>query len=310
MKVMFMGTPDFAIPTLSALCERHDVVAVVTVPDKPRNRMELMPTPVGKWAQEKGLTVLKPATLKDGAFQEELDAYKPDVIVVVAYGKILPEYVLSYAKHGCLNVHGSLLPEYRGAAPMQRAIMDGREEIGITVMQMDVGLDTGDMLLCDGVTLPEDADFEWVHDTLAEMGANALIRTLEQIENGTVIRVKQDDSLSTYAQKITKEECILDFSLPAFEVHNKVRGLSPIPLSFAFLNGKMIKIVKTQRTKKTADKPAGTVISAEKSLEVACGDGSIIEILELLPEGKKRMKAEDFLRGRGAKAGDVFTTTR
>lgn len=305
-----MGTPDFAIPTLAALCERHDVVAVVTVPDKPRNRMELMPTPVGKWAAEKGLTVLKPTTLKDGAFQTELDAYEPDVIVVVAYGKILPEYVLNYAKHGCLNVHGSILPEYRGAAPMQRAIMEGKEEIGITVMQMDVGLDTGDMLLCDEVSLSEDADFEWVHDTLAEMGANALIRTLEQIENGTLIRVKQDDSLSTYAQKITKEECLIDFSLSAFDLHNKVRGLSPVPLSYAFLNGKMIKIIKTRKTDKTTDLPAGTVVSAERSLLVACGDGKVIEILEVLPEGKKRMKADDFLRGRGAKQGDVFTTAR
>lgn len=310
MKVMFMGTPDFAIPTLAALCEKHEVCAVVTVPDKPRNRMELMPTPVGKWAAEKGLTVLKPATLKDGAFQDELDTYKPDVIVVVAYGKILPAYVLDYAKHGCLNVHGSLLPEYRGAAPMQRAVMDGKEEIGITVMQMDVGLDTGDMLLCDEVSLPEDADFEWVHDTLAEMGANALIRTLEQIENGTLIRVKQDDSRSTYAAKITKEECALDFSLPMLDIHNKVRGLSPVPLSYAFLGGKMIKIIKTKKTDKTTDLPAGTVVSAEKSLLVACGDKRVIEILTLLPEGKKRMKAEDFLRGRGAKQGDVFTVCR
>ena len=310
MKVMFMGTPDFAIPTLEAIAERHEVCAVVTVPDKPRNRMELMPTPVGKWAEEKGFTVLKPATLKDGAFQDELDRYQPDVIVVVAYGKILPAYLLDYAKHGCLNVHGSILPEYRGAAPMQRAIMDGKEEIGITVMQMDVGLDTGDMLLCDEVSLPEDADFEWVHDTLAEMGANALIRTLEQIEAGTVIRVKQNDSRATYAAKITKEECLIDFTLPMFDIHNKVRGLSPVPLSYAFLGGKMIKIIKTAMTKETSDKPCGTVVGADKSLRVVCGDGKVIEILLVLPEGKKRMKAEDFLRGRGAKQGDVFTTQR
>ncbi|MBQ4055061.1 MAG: methionyl-tRNA formyltransferase [Clostridia bacterium] len=310
MRVMFMGTPDFAIPTLAAIAERHEVCAVVTVPDKPRNRMELMPTPVGKWAAERGFDVLKPQTLKDGAFQAELDRYQPDVIVVVAYGKILPAYVLNYAKHGCLNVHGSLLPEYRGAAPMQRAVMDGKEEIGVTIIQMDSGIDTGDMLLCDEVTLPEDANFEWVHDTLAEMGANALIRTLEQIENGTVIRVKQDESRSTYAQKITKEECALDFSLPMFELHNKIRGLSPVPLSYAFLNGKMIKIIRAQMTKDGSDEPCGTVVSADKVLRVVCGDGKVIEILELLPEGKKRMKAEDFLRGRGAKAGDVFTTQR
>lgn len=302
-----MGTPDFAIPTLAAIAERHEVCAVVTVPDKPRNRMELMPTPVGKWAAEKGMTVLKPNTLKDGSFQSELDLYQPDVIVVVAYGKILPAYVLDYAKYGCLNVHGSILPEYRGAAPMQRAIMDGKEEIGITVMQMDVGLDTGDMLLCDEVALPVDANFEWVHDTLAEMGANALIRVLEQLEKGTVIRVKQDDSRSTYAQKITKEECLIDFSFPMFDIHNKVRGLSPVPLSYAFLGGKMIKIIKTAMTKDLSDEPCGTVVCADNCLRVVCGDRKVIEILELLPEGKKRMKAADFLRGRGAKQGDVFT---
>lgn len=310
MKVMFMGTPDFAIPTLAALCDKHEVVAVVTVPDKPRNRMELMPTPVGKWAAEKGLDVLKPATLKDGAFQDELDKYAPDVIVVVAYGKILPSYVLDYAKYGCLNVHGSLLPEYRGAAPMQRSVMDGKEEIGVTIIQMDAGIDTGDMLLCDQVTLPDDADFEWVHDTLAEIGANALIRTIEQLENGSVIRIKQEESRSTYAAKITKEECALDFSMSARDLHNKVRALSPFPLSYAFLGGKMIKIIKTRLTGKIADLPAGTVVLADKSICVACGDGKIIEILELLPEGKRRMKADDFLRGRGAKTGDVFTSAR
>ena len=308
MRAVFMGTPDFAVPSLTALASAHEVAAVVTAPDKKRNRMELSPTPVAARAAELGLRVEKPDTLRDGAIAPLLAEVKPDVIVVAAYGKILPEYVLSAAKYGCVNVHGSLLPAYRGAAPMQRAVMDGVQKIGVTVMQMDAGLDTGDMLLKRAVALPPDADFEWVHDTLADLGAKALLEALDGLAAGTITPVAQDGALSTYAAKITKEECALDFTEPAAALHNKIRALSPVPLAYAFLGGRMIKIVRAA-VSAPASAPAGTVVSVDGGITVACGEGTLT-LTELLPEGKRRMSAADFARGRGVAVGDRFTKER
>ena len=309
MRVMFMGTPDFAVPSLNALAAAHDVVCVVTAPDKPRNRMELTPTPVAARAAELGIRTEKPETLRDGAIAPLLAETAPDVIVVAAYGKILPPYVLEYARYGCLNVHGSLLPAYRGAAPMQRAIMDGVGEVGVTVMQMDAGLDTGDMLLKRAVELPADADFEWVHDTLARLGAAAVIEALDGVEAGTLVPEKQDAAFATYAEKITREECALDFSGKAESVYNKIRALSPVPLSYAFLDGRMIKFVSARIAEYEPYAEPGVIVDVDGGVTVACGDGAVT-LTEILPEGKRRMNAADFARGRGVAVGDMFTKER
>ena len=309
MRVLFMGTPDFALFTLRALVEAgQEVVGVVTQPDKPKGRgYELQPPPVKVYANEQNIPVYQPTTLKDGAFAAELSALAPDVIVVVAYGKILPRYVLEFPKHGCVNVHGSLLPQYRGAAPMQRAIIDGCAETGITTMQMNEGLDTGDMLEVCRVPIGENDNFEDIHDALGAAGAALLLSTLKGLEDGTVTPTPQNDGGATYAAKITKADCLVDFSRTAGEVHNQVRGLSPVPLAFTHTpDGKLLKLIATtvKKTDGTLAAP-GTVLAAKDTLEIACGKGSI-EVHRLLPEGKGRMSAAEYLRGRRLFEGDML----
>ena len=306
-----MGTPDFALPTLRALCESgHEIVGVVTKIDTPKGRgHHLTPPPIKVYALEQNIPVYQPSTLKGEEFAETLAALDPELIVVVAFGKILPQNVLDYPKYGCVNVHGSLLPEYRGAAPMQRAIIDGKKVTGITTMLMAAGLDTGDMLLKSEVEIAENDNFEDIHDRLADCGANLLIETVEKIEKGDIIPEKQDDSLATYAAKIEKSDCLLDFSHPARELHDLIRGLSPIPLSFTHTpDGKLLKIVASRvvDAEKTADKPAGTVISVGDDIKVACGKG-ILSLLTVVPEGKGRMSAADFVRGRKIAEGDLLS---
>ena len=310
MKVLFMGTPDFAVPTLDALVKGgYDVIGAVTQPDKPRGRgYQLMPPPVKVYAIENNIPVFQPTTLRGEEFAEQLASLAPEVIVVVAYGKILPVNVLDYPKYGCVNVHGSLLPEYRGAAPMQRAIIDGKTETGITTMLMAAGLDTGDMLLKESVAIGEDDNFEDIHDRLAAVVADLLIKTLEGLEAGEITPEVQDDSKSTYAAKIEKSDCAIDFSLDAKTVHDKIRGLSPIPLSFTHTpDGKLLKIAKSRLVDadKTPKCLPGTVIEVGEDIKVACGKG-IISLLTVLPEGKGRMSAADFVRGRKIAAGDLL----
>lgn len=305
-----MGTPDFAIPTLKALFESgEEIVGVITQPDKPKGRgYTLTPPPVKAWALEKGLEVYQPATLKDEAFAELLDRLAPELIVVVAFGKILPKSVLDYPKYGCINVHGSLLPKYRGAAPMQRAIIDGEKVTGVTIMYMDVGLDTGDMLYKSEVDIVEDDNFEDIHDKLAACGADALIKTVELLKNGKAVREKQDDALSTYAAKIEKADCLLDFTKSAEELHDLIRGLSPIPLSFTHTqDGKLLKVTSARVADRDAflNKTAGEVVSLDGEIVVACGKGKIA-ITGVLPEGKGRMSAADFIRGRKINVGDIL----
>lgn len=309
MRVLFMGTPDFALFTLKALVEAGaDVVGVVTQPDKPKGRgYELQPPPVKVYATEQGIPVYQPATLKNGAFDAELASVDPDVIVVVAYGKILPLSVLEYPRLGCVNVHGSLLPQYRGAAPMQRAIMEGNAETGVTTMRMAEGLDTGDMLLRAAVPIGENDNFEDIHDKLGTVGAALLIDTLKALRDGTVTPVPQDHAAATYAAKIEKKDCLIDFTKDAHTVHNTVRGLSPVPLSFTHTpDGKLLKVVET-RVGKASDVIAapGTVLSLDGTVEVACGVGSVL-LTRVLPEGKGRMSAADYIRGRRLAVGDVL----
>ena len=309
MKILFMGTPDFAVFSLRSLVEAgHEIVGVVTQPDKPRGRgYQMMPPPVKVAAEELGFTVYQPNTLKDEAFAELLSALAPETIVVVAYGKILPKNVLDFPKHGCINVHGSLLPEYRGAAPMQRAIIDGKAVTGITTMYMDVGLDTGDMLLREELPIEDSDNFETIHDKLGALGAELIVKTIAAAEAGTLERIPQNDADANYAQKITKEDCLVDFSRDARTVHNQIRGLSPIPLSFTHTpDGKLLKITSAQLTDEVTEHASvGEVLSIDGGITVACARGSVT-LLGVLPEGKPRMSAVDFIRGRKVSVGDIL----
>ena len=309
MRILFMGTPDYALFSLRALCEAGEqIVGVVTQPDKPKGRgYELTPPPVKVFAAERGIPVYQPVTLKNGAFDEELKALAPDLIVVVAYGKILPQSVLDLPKYGCINVHGSLLPEYRGAAPMQRAIIDGKTETGVTTMQMAAGLDTGDMLVTVRTPIGENDNFEDIHDRLGEAGAVALTETLARLRAGTLVAVPQDESKATYAAKIEKADCLLDFSRTAKELHDRIRGLSPFPLAFTRTpDGKMLKVPESRVGAKTVamDVLPGTVVALSDVITVACGAGTTLELLRVLPEGKGRMSAADYIRGRRLSVGD------
>lgn len=311
MKILFMGTPDFALFSLKALCERsgHEICGVITQPDKPKGRgYTLTPPPVKVYALERGLPVYQPGSLRGEDFSALLDRLTPDLITVVAYGKILPLSVIDYPKYGCINVHGSLLPEYRGAAPMQRAIIDGKAVTGVTIMYMAEGLDTGDMLLKRELPIAENDNFETVHDGLGALGAQALLEVIDSIANGSAVRIPQDDSLSTYAHKITKEDCLIDFSRPACEVHDLIRGLSPVPLSFTHTaGGKMLKVIEAVICKREGVcGRAGQVLSLDDGIEVACAEGSV-RILRVLPEGKARMSAADFVRGRNISVGDILS---
>ena len=309
MKILFMGTPDFALFSLKALAASdNEIVGVVTQPDKPKGRgYALTPPPVKVFANDMGYPVYQPATLRGEEFASLLEELSPDVIVVVAYGKILPKNVLDFPKYGCINVHGSLLPEYRGAAPMQRAIIDGKKQTGITTMYMAEGLDTGDMLLKETVDITDSDNFETIHDKLGECGATLIVRTLEGIENGSVSRIPQNEEGATYAAKILKEDCSLDFSKSAREIHDLIRGVSPFPLSFTHTaDGKLLKVVASRIYKEEGELgKAGEVISLDEGITVACGKGAVT-LTRVLPEGKPRMDASDFIRGRKVALGDIL----
>ncbi len=311
MKILFMGTPDFAVFTLKALVESgENVIGVVTQTDKPRGRgHEMQPTPVKVYAQEHGIPVYQPKTLRSEEFAAQLSEIDPELIIVVAYGKILPPNVLDYPKHGCINVHGSLLPAYRGAAPMQRAIMDGCSTTGITTMYMAEGLDTGDMLLkAELPILPED-NFENIHDNLGALGAQTMLDTLAALRAGTLTPQKQDDSLANYAEKIQKSDLLIDFSRDAVTVHNYIRGTSPIPLSFTHLpSGSLLKVYASRvyDADKVHTAAPGTVVGLEGDVLVACGKGTIA-LTQVIPEGKKRMPAADYIRGRKINLGDLLS---
>ena len=310
MKILFMGTPDFAVFSLKAIVEsgKHEICGVVTQPDKPKGRgYTMLPPPVKVYAEENGLDVYQPTTLRDESFAALLSELDPEIIVVVAYGKILPLNVIDYPKYGCVNVHGSLLPEYRGAAPMQRAIIDGKAVTGITTMYMAEGLDTGDMLLKSELKIEDSDNFETIHDKLGALGASLILDTLDALADGTAKRIPQDDSMSTYAAKITKEDCLLDFSKDARTIHNLIRGLSPIPLSFTHTpDGKLLKVIEARINEETSENTnVGEVISLDGGITVACGKGSVT-LLRVLPEGKPRMNASDFIRGRKIAIGDIL----
>lgn len=294
-----MGTPDFAVPCLKALVDaKHNVQAVFTQPDKPRGRgNKLVPTPVKKFAIECNIPVYQPTSLRKGNDAESslqaLQELNPDLIVVVAYGQILPKSILDLPKYRCINIHASLLPKYRGAGPIQRCILDGETLTGVTSMYMEEGLDTGDMLIKEEITIGKNMIADELHDALSEMGADVLLKTIQAIEDGSIVRTPQDNSKSTYAKMITKEMSHLDFSKSAQEVHNIIRGIT----GFTSLNGKRLKVFRSEILEKTSSEPFGTIVDTS-NFTVVCGDGKCIKFNEVQLEGSKRMDTKVFLRGK------------
>ncbi len=310
MRVIFMGTPDFAVGTLQAIVEAgHDVAAVVTQPDKPKGRGGAVAmSPVKEKALEYRLTVLQPQKARDEEFVDKLRSLEPDVIVVVAFGQLLPASIINMPKYGCINVHASLLPKYRGASPIQWAVIDGCEYSGVTTMQMDTGLDTGDILLSEKIKLEPKETGGSLFDKLSGVGAQLLVKTLECAKNGTLQPIKQQEDGSSYVKMINKSFGLIDFKMPAVNIERLIRGLNPWPSAFTHIDGKMLKIwdadvITTENQKKiqaeNADnKPeCGIIISADKkSFNIQCGEG-LLKVNEVQLEGKKRMRTEDFLRG-------------
>lgn len=310
MRIVFMGTPDFAVGSLQALCEscKHEILAVVTQPDRPKGRgNKLLQTPVKEYALEQGLTVYQPQKVKTPEFVELLHELQPELIVVAAFGQFLSKEILELPKYGCINVHASLLPKYRGAAPIQYAIIKGEKESGVTIMQMDIGMDTGAMLDKVVVPIEENTTMGELHDALREQGAALLLQVIDKIATGTAVAEPQDEAQATYATLLDRSMEHIDWSKTAQEVHNLIRGFNPAPSTFTKLpNGKSLKIWGSKMTGKSSAAAAGTVIETGKhSFFVACGEG-VLEITEVQPESKKRMPAQVFLNGRGVQEGDLL----
>ncbi len=302
MNILFMGTPDFAVPALEALAKsEHTVCAVFTQPDKPRGRkMILTPPDVKVCAEKLGIPVFQPESMRTNEALEEVKMLNPDVAVVAAYGQILPKSVLDIPKYGCVNIHGSLLPKYRGAAPIQQSVLNGDRITGVTTMLMDVGLDTGDILLKKETEIGENETSGELFDRLAVLGAELILETLSLLEKGEIQPQRQDDSLATHTSKITKSLSPIDFTKPARDVHNKIRGLNPWPAATAKICGKKVKIHSSKLSKLSGE--PGTILCT-RPLVVACGKNAV-EIIELQPDGKKRMSAEAFVAGHKIALGD------
>lgn len=298
IRTVFMGTPEFAIPTLEGLIEVGvNLVAVFTQPDRPSGRgKKLTPPPVKVLAESRGIPVHQPARLREPAVVEQLRSLAPDLIVVVAYGQILPRSVLEIPKYGCINVHASLLPRYRGAAPINKAVVDGEEATGVTTMLMDVGLDTGDMLVKRSTPIGFEETAGGLHDRLALLGREAMAETLGRLCAGTLQPEPQDDAWSSYAPMLKKEDGRIDWSRSAPEIHNLVRGLDPWPGAYTHLDGEVLKLART--LPEAGEGEPGTVVSAgHEGVRIACGEG-ILLVRELQLPGRRRLAADEFLRGR------------
>ncbi len=308
MKILYMGTPDFAVKPLKALIENnYEVCGVVTQPDKPVGRKAILtPPPVKIEAENAGIKVYQPQTLKNGEGIDILKETNPDVVIVVAYGKILPKDFLEFTRYGCINIHGSILPKYRGAAPIQRCVLDGEEYAGVTAMQMDVGLDTGDMLLVEKTKIGENETSGELFERLADMGAGLLIKTLEKLQKGELTPEKQNDEESTYASMLDKSMSPVDWKNSAQQVHNQIRGLDPWPVALTMYGGKTLKLFRSYISDSLGNGEAGTVKTIKDGLAVFCGDGKAVVVTEVQYEGKKRMKASDFLRGNPIPDGFSF----
>lgn len=299
LRIIFAGTPEFAAKHLEALLEhKYNVVACYTQPDRPSGRgKKLQPSAVKQVALENDIPVCQPLSLKNEDAQAELESWNADLMIVVAYGLLLPKAALDTPKFGCINVHGSILPKWRGAAPIQRSVLAGDSETGVTIMQMDVGLDTGDMLLVETCPITAQDTSGSIYSKLEQIGPGALLKTVEQIANGTVVAESQNDDLATYAHKLTKQEAEIDWSDSAKIIDQKVRGYQPWPVAYAIIQDNAVKVWQVE-VQAGSNKPAGEIISADKSgILVSTGEGAI-NILQLQPPGKKAMSAADFLNGR------------
>ena len=312
MKIVFMGTPDFSVPCLRALIDsKHEVVGVICQPDKPVGRKQILtPPPVKTEALAHDLRVLQPATLRNGAGRAILEELQPDLVIVVAYGKILPPDFLAYPKYGCVNVHASLLPRYRGASPIHWAILNGDSETGVTTMQMDEGMDTGDILLVKKVPIGPDDTAEALFETLSGVGAEAMLETIEAVEAGTLHPVKQDNSQAVNVGLLTKQLGEIDWSKPALQIHNQIRGLYSWPGAYTYWNGTVLKIHKARLSEQSSSKAPGTVVQTKGGLLIACGDGGCLELLEVQLAGKKRMDAASFLNGSGLVKDMIFESPK
>ena len=307
-KIIFMGTPQFAVPTIRTLIhEEYKILSVVTQPDKPKGRGQKMaPPPVKILAEENNLTVLQPERLDD-SFLNIILALKPDLLIVVAFGQIIPGRILNSAKWGGINIHASLLPKYRGSAPIQWAIINNEKKTGLTTMFMDKGLDTGPILMQQKVDILEGETAGQLHDMLSSLAPGLLIKTLQGLAEGTIKRRKQDDSHATYASKLTKEQGLIDWSCPAERLCGLIRGLDPWPGAFTYYNGKMLKLFGCflVDSRQTFSAPGRIKGLAEEGLEIETGQGSII-VEEIQAPGKKRLPVKEFLRGSQLSLGNVL----
>ncbi len=309
MKVIFMGTPDFAVPCLDMLVkEGHEVCLVVTQPDKPKGRgKKMLFPPVKEKAIEYGIEVFQPVKVKEEEAVEKLRSYNADIIVVVAFGQILPESILNMPKYGCVNVHGSLLPKYRGAAPIQWSVINGDTKTGVTTMYMEKGLDTGDMLLKAEFDITSYDTYGTVHDKMCVIGADVLKETLVKIENGTIVREKQDDALSNYAPMISKETGHIDWNKTSFEIINLIRGLDPVPAAWTVYNEEVLKIWKAVEIEcdNTTAKCGEIADITKKGFVVKTGDGFVL-VTEIQARGGKRMATDAYMRGHAVEKGIVL----
>ena len=314
MKIVYMGTPDFAVNPLHALAEAgYEVAGVITQPDKPKGRGKTMlPTPVKEEAMKHGFPVYQPVKVRNPEFLQVLEKMEPDIIVVAAFGQIIPKSILELPKYGCINIHASLLPKYRGAAPIQQAVIDGEKESGVTIMRMGTGLDTGDMISKIVVPIAKDETGGTLFDKLAEAGAKLLVETLPHIFDGTAVYEKQpEESPTPYAGMITKQMGLINFGKSAEELESLVRGLNPWPSAFTFWNGKTLKVwesfvVKSEETGAEKSEPGTVVKTDKKGVYVACGE-DVLVLSQVQLEGKKRMDADAFLRGCHIETGSRFT---
>jgi len=305
MRIVFMGTPDYSVKTLDALLKAgHEVVGVYAQPDKPVGRKRILtPPPVKVYALEKGIPVFQPNTLKDEAVFEELKALSPELIVVVAYGKILPENILNLPKYGCINGHASILPAYRGASPIQWCIVKGETETGVTIMYMDKGMDTGDIIEIERVKIGDEETADELFERLSFVSADLTVRTIEKIENGTAKRTPQPAEGVSYAPILTKDMAQMDFNKTAKELKCLVRGFNSWPCAYFVLDGKRVKVLKAEALNKTTNSEAGTVIDSDGKLLIACGENTVLSLLEVQPEGSKAMGISVMLNGRKIPVG-------
>lgn len=308
MRIVFMGTPDFSVSALESLIQsEHEVAAVVTQPDKQKGRgKKIVYTPVKECAMKYQIPVYQPIKVREPEFVEKLLEINPDIIVVVAFGQLLTKEILELPKYGCVNIHASLLPKYRGAAPIQRVILDGEQKTGVTTMQMNEGLDTGDILEVREVVIEQEETGETLHDKLQKAGGELILTTLQHIKDGSITRTKQDDSQSNYAKMLKKELGNIDFTKSAVEIERLIRGLNPWPSAYTFLHGKTWKIWSAKVLSERAEGVCGEIIEVTKdSIIVQTGKGCL-ELLEIQMEGKKRMPVEAFLRGYQVEKGEKF----